>query len=299
MAIRSWLGEALEPSLLMSFLLVTLGTLAALHDGYFNLTYYLLAIVGVSLAQNAVNVLNDFYDYKTGVDARTVKTPFSGGSKYIVNGLIRPQSAFTFGLISLLLAGFMGAYFILFRGLALFPLILFSGVSVYFYTTPFARMYLGEFLAGLNLGPLAVIGAYFVQATRFSMSPFAAGLAPGIMIANVLFLNEFPDVEADSAGGRKNLPILLGRRRAARLYVSLEAIALVWVVISSLTGLTPFTTIIALASLPFALKAVSGAMRYSEDTRRLVPALGANVLTAYVTIALLSVGYLLAGAVSI
>lgn len=287
------MGEALEPSLLMSFLLVSLGTVAAAHDGYFNLRYYLLAIVGVTLAQNAVNVLNDFHDYKTGVDTLTKKTPFSGGSKYIVNGLIKPESAFTFGLTSLLLAAIIGAYFVSLRGLALLPLILFAGVSVYFYSTSFARRYLGEFLAGLNLGPLAVVGAYYVQAMRFSVGSLAAGLAPGIMISNVLFLNEFPDVEADAAGGRKNIPMLLGRKRGARLYASLEIAALAWVAFSLVSGLTPFTTIIALASFPFAAKAVSGALHCSESTERLVPALGANVLTAYLTIALLSIGYLL------
>ncbi len=290
---RTWMGEALEPSLLMSFLLVTLGTVAAAHDGYFNLGHYLLAIVGVTLAQNAVNVLNDFHDYKTGVDTRTKKTPFSGGSKYVVNGLIKPESAFTFGLTSLLLAAIIGVYFVALRGLALLPLILFAGVSVYFYSTSFARRYLGEFLAGLNLGPLAVVGAYYVQAMRFSVGSLAAGLAPGIMISNVLLMNEFPDVEADAAGGRKNIPMLLGRKRGARLYASLEIAALAWVAFSLVSGLTPFTTIIALASLPFAAKAVSGALHCSENTERLVPALGANVLTAYLMIALLSIGYLL------
>lgn len=99
--------------------------------------------------------------------------------------------------------------------------------------------------------------------------------------------------------GSKNVPILLGRKRAARLYALLEVAALAWVAVSSISGLTPSATIIALASMPFAAKAVFGALRHSENTQRLVPALGANVLTAYLTLALLSVGYLLAGAVAI
>ncbi len=78
-----WMGEALEPSLLMSFLLVSLGAAAAAYDGFFNLTYYVLTIIGVTLTQNAVNVLNDYHDFKTGVDARTIKTPFSGGSSFL------------------------------------------------------------------------------------------------------------------------------------------------------------------------------------------------------------------------
>jgi 1,4-dihydroxy-2-naphthoate octaprenyltransferase len=97
LGLKVWFREAVEPSLLMSFLLVSLGTAVAARDGFFNLTYYVLAIIGVTLAQNAVNVLNDYYDYKTGVDAATLKTPFSGGSRFLVSGLITPESAFSFG----------------------------------------------------------------------------------------------------------------------------------------------------------------------------------------------------------
>lgn len=293
MGVRSWIGEALEPSLLMSFLLVTLGTAIAADDGFFGLPFYVLTIVGVTLAQNAVNVLNDYYDYRTGVDARTIKTPFSGGSKYLITGLIKPEAAFSFGIISFLMAASVGVYLIWARGFALLPLVLLAGISLYFYTSSFARIYLGEFLAGLNLGPLVVIGAYFVQATQFSYGSIAAGVAPGIMIANVLFLNEFPDIEADASGGRKNLPILLGRKHAAKMYAVLESAALLWIAVSALTGLTPLTTLIALAAVPPALKAISSALRHSEDTQRLVPGLGANILTAYLTIALLSVGYII------
>jgi 1,4-dihydroxy-2-naphthoate octaprenyltransferase len=296
---RNWVGEALEPSLLMSFLLVTLGTAVAAHDGSFNPPVYILTIIGVTLAQNAVNVLNDYHDYRTGVDGRTIKTPFSGGSKYLVTGLIKPEAAFSFGLVSFLLAASVGVYLIWTRGLTLLPLVLLGGISLYFYSTSFARIYFGEFLAGLNLGPLVVIGAYFVQAARFGYGSIAVGVAPGIMIANVLFLNEFPDVEADASAGRKNLPILLGRKRAAKLYVALESTALAWIAVSALTGLTPLTTIVALGSLPLAVKAMSRALRYSENSQRLVPGLGANILTAYLTMALLSVGYLISIALRI
>ena len=297
MGLRVWVSEAVEPSLLMSFLLVTLGTAAAAHDGFFSLSYYILAIIGVTLAQNAVNVLNDYYDYRTDVDARTTKTPFSGGSKYLVTGMIKPQNAYFFGVTSLLMAVPIGTYFILTRGIALVAIVIFAAVSIYFYTTAFARICLGEFLAGLNLGPLVVIGAYFVQASNFGIDSIAVGIAPGIMIANVLFLNEVPDVEADSSAGRMNLPILLGRKRAVRLYAALEISALVWIVVAVVSGLTPLPTLLALASLPFAVKAIAIALRDYENASRLVPALGANIATAYITIALLAIGYLIAGAV--
>ena len=292
MGIRIWMGEALEPSLLMSFLLVSLGTAAAIYEGFLNLTFYILAIVGVTLAQNAVNVLNDYHDFKTGVDARTMKTPFSGGSRFLVSGLIKPRSAFLFGMTSLLLAIPIGVFFILLRGATLLVIAIVAGISILFYTTTFARVYLGEFLAGLNLGPLVIYGAYYVQAAGLSIGILAAGIAPGIMIAMVLYLNEIPDIEADAGAGRRNLPILLGRKRAAGIYAVVESFAVIWILIATLTGITPVPTLLALGCLPFALKAIRVTLKSYDDVHKLIPALGANIATAYVTIALLTVGYL-------
>jgi len=292
LGIRIWMGEALEPSLLMSFLLVSLGTAAAIYDGFLNLTFYILAIVGVTLAQNAVNVLNDYHDFKTGVDARTMKTPFSGGSRFLVSGLIKPRSAFLFGITSLLLAIPIGVFFIILRGAMLLVIAIVAGISILFYTTTFARVYLGEFLAGLNLGPLVIYGAYYVQAAGLSIGILAAGIAPGIMIAMVLYLNEIPDIEADAGAGRRNLPILLGRKRAAGIYAVVESFAVIWILIATLTGITPVPTLLALGCLPFALKAIRVTLKCYDDVHKLIPALGANIATAYVTIALLTVGYL-------
>jgi 1,4-dihydroxy-2-naphthoate octaprenyltransferase len=286
------MGEALEPSLLMSFLLVSLGTAAAIYEGFLNLTFYILAIVGVTLAQNAVNVLNDYHDFKTGVDARTMKTPFSGGSRFLVSGLIKPRSAFRFGITSLLLAIPIGVFFIILRGAMLLVIAIVAGISILFYTTTFARVYLGEFLAGLNLGPLVIYGAYYVQAAGLSIGILAAGIAPGIMIAMVLYLNEIPDIEADAGAGRRNLPILLGRKRAAGIYAVVESFAVIWILIATLTGITPVPTLLALGCLPFALKAIRVTLKCYDDVHKLIPALGANIATAYVTIALLTVGYL-------
>jgi len=278
---------------LMSFLLVTLGTAIAVRDGFFNAAYYVLAVIGVTLSQNAVNVLNDYHDYKAGVDAKTIKTPFSGGSKYLVSGAIRPESAFLFAVASLLLALPIGVYFVLERGVVVLVIAIVAGVSVYFYTTTFARVYLGEFLAGLNLGPLAIIGAYYVQTGSLTLGALLVGVAPGIMIANVLFLNEVPDIAADSAGGRRNLPILLGGKRAVKLYSLLETFAVAWTPAIAALGLLPAPTAIALLAAPFAMKAIRVAMRDYSRVESLIPALGANIITAYVTIGALSIGFII------
>jgi 1,4-dihydroxy-2-naphthoate octaprenyltransferase len=299
MSVRDWFREAIEPSLLMSFLLVTLGTAVAARDGRFNLLYYALAIIAVTLSQNAANVLNDYYDYKTGVDAKTIKTPFSGGSKYLVSGAIRPETAYSFGIASLLLAVPIGIYFIILRGVPLLAIAAIAGISAYFYTTAFARIYLGEFLAGLNLGPLAIIGAYYVQTGTLTLGATVVGIAPGIMIANVLFLNEVPDITADSAAGRRNIPILLGERKAVKLYTMLEAFAVAWTPAMVLLHAMPLSAIVTLLAAPFAIKAIQVAMRKFSNVEKLIPALAANVITAYLTIALLSIGYMISAVVAL
>jgi 1,4-dihydroxy-2-naphthoate octaprenyltransferase len=119
------------------------------------------------------------------------------------------------------------------------------------------------------------------------------------MIANVLFLNEVPDIEADSAGGRRNLATLLGRRRAVKLYAILETVAVLWIPFSVVLRLTPIATLLALVSLPFAVRAISGSLRQNENLDKLIPALGANIATAYLTISLLTVGYIISGFLAI
>jgi 1,4-dihydroxy-2-naphthoate octaprenyltransferase len=175
----------------------------------------------------------------------------------------------------------------------LLAIVAIAGISVFFYTKTFARIYLGELLAGLNLGPLAIVGACVAQAATISLASIAIGIAPGIMIANVLYLNEIPDVEADAAGGRKNLPILLGRQRATQLYAVLEALAVAWIPTAVVLRLVPWPTIVALASLPFAIRAINISRRQFSTPNGMVPALGANVTAAYLTIGLSAVGYVL------
>lgn len=121
----------------------------------------------------------------------------------------------------------------------------------------------------------------------------AVGIAPGIMIAMVLYLNEIPDIEADGGAGRRNLPILMGRKRAAEVYGAVESFAIIWILFSALVGITPMATLLALGCLPFAVKAIRVTLRHHDDAEKLIPALGANIATAYVTIALLAAGYLI------
>ncbi len=294
-SLKAWLLLPRFHFIPLTVILVSLGTAIAAYEGFFDLGYFVLAMIGSILVHITVNVINDYYDYVDGIDLSTPRTPFSGGSGVLTRGLLKPRQAFWVATVSLLMAMVIGIYFVLERGWFLFPLLLVAGFSAYFYNVCLSKWWVGELFAGLNFGPMMVLGSYYVQTGRYSWEAFFASLAPGVLTANLLFLNEFPDREADERGGRRHLVIALGREGARFLYVALIIVAYLLIVIGVVTGMMPWMTLIGLGTVMFGWKAAKGALKDYNDVNRLVPALGANVMTILGTQALLAVGYVIAG----
>ncbi len=293
-SLKAWLLLPRFQFLPLTVILVSLGTGVAAYEGSFHLGYFILAMVGSILVHITVNVINDYYDYVDGIDLNTQRTPFSGGSGVLPSNLLKPSQAFWFATISLLIAMGIGGYFCFARGWWLFPLLLVAGFSAYFYNVYLSRWWVGELFAGLNFGPLLVLGSYFVQTGRYSWEALVASLAPGILTSNLLFLNEFPDREADRKGGRRHLVISLGKKDASYLFVILLATSYLCILVGVLTKMMPVVTLIGLGTVIFGWKAARGALKYHNDMDRLVPILGANVITILGTQALLAIGYVIA-----
>jgi len=294
-SLKAWLLLPRFHFIPLTVILVSLGASIAAYEGFFNLGYFALAMIGSILVHITVNVINDYYDYVDGIDLSTPRTPFSGGSGVLTRDLLKPRQAFWVATVSLLMAMVIGIYFVFERGWLLFPLLLVAGFSAYFYNVCLSKWLVGELFAGLNFGPIMVLGSYYVQTGRYSWEALFASLAPGVLTANLLFLNEFPDREADERGGRRHLVITLGREGARFLYVALIIVAYLLIVIGVVTGIMPWVTLIGLGTVVFGWKAAKGALKDYNDVNRLVPALGANVMTILGTQALLAVGYVIAG----
>ncbi len=294
-SLKAWLLLPRFHFIPLTIILVSLGTAVAAYEGYFDLGYFALAMIGSILVHITVNVINDYYDYVNGIDLSTPRTPFSGGSGVLTRELLKPRQAFWVATTSLLVAMVIGIYFVLERGWLLFPLLLVAGFSAYFYNVCLSKWLVGELFAGLNFGPIMVLGSYYVQTGRYSWEALVASLAPGVLTANLLFLNEFPDREADERGGRRHLVITLGREGARFLYVALIIVAYLLIVMGVVTGIMPWATLIGLGTMVFGWKAAKGALKDYNDVNRLVPALGANVITILGTQALLTIGYVIAG----
>jgi len=293
-SLKAWLLLPRFHFIPLTVILVSLGTAIGAYEGFFHLDNFLLAMIGSILVHITVNVINDYYDYIGGIDLNTQRTPFSGGSGVLTSNLLKPKQAFWLATICLLIAMGIGAYFVLTKGWILFPLLLIAGFSAYFYNVYLAKWTVGELFAGLNFGPLIVLGSYFVQTGRYSWEALVASLAPGILTSNLLFLNEFPDREADEKGGRKHLVIAMGRKDARFLFVAFLLASYLCIVIGVLTKMMPVVALIGLGTIGFGWKAAKGALKHYDDTNQLVPTLGANVITILGTQALLTIGYVIA-----
>lgn len=293
MKIRIWIKEIRPEFLLLSPVLVLLGTAVAWHNGYFDWIKFILTTAGLVLAHISVNVLNDYFDYKSGIDAETTPTAFSGGSGILPQGLLQPKSVYRFGLITLAAAFLIGIYLTLISGWQLLVLILIGGLLIYFYTSFLTKWLIGEFWAGMGLGALPVIGTYFVQTGHYSLEILIVSLIPGFLTANLLFLNEFPDVEADKKGGRYHLVIALGRKRAGWLYAGIMFLTFFCIIGGVVLKIMPLTTLIALITIVFALKSILITLKHYDNIAQLIPALKFNVITVLGTDVLLAFGYFL------
>ena len=295
MKLKIWLLETRPQFLLLSVTLVLLGTAISWHEDCFDLLKFVLTLIGLVLAHASVNVLNDYFDYKSGIDLETTRTPFSGGSGILPDGLLKPKGVYIYGVGCLLAALAIGIYLTFISGWQLLPMIILGGLVIYFYTSHLTKWLVGEFWAGLGLGILPVLGTYFVQTGRYSVEAVVASLAPGFLTANLLLLNEFPDVEADKKGGRYNLVIALGPKVAGRLYAGLIVLTYLSIIGGVVLKLMPPASLIGLASIPFAFKAISVTFKHYDNIQELIPALKANVITVLGTNALVAVGYFLSG----
>jgi len=291
--IKIWLLETRPQFLILDIVLAILGTSVAAFEGYFNLSYALLGLLGLILIHISVNALNDYFDFKSGIDLVARRTPFSGGSGMIPAQKMKPCEVLCLGIVSFIMAVTVGVFFTLAKGWLLLPLLLIGALCVLFYTSLILKTPYPEWAAGLGLGLLPILGMYFIQTGFYSWDALIATVPSFILVYNLLFLNEFPDVEADRIGRRKTFPILLGKRAASINFTVMTVLMYLWVVIWIIAGVMPVFTLIVLLTVPLALKAIKGALNY-EDINQLMSGMANNVLTVLLAQLLIGIGYILA-----
>lgn len=294
---KIWFGETRPAFLLLVPACVIVGTATAIYSSPDNSVHVLklvLAFIGALLAHIAVNVLNEYSDYKTGIDFNTPRTPFSGGTGILPAGLLDPKKVLLFGLACLLGVAAIGIYFIYEYGWAILPLGILGIVVVYFYTTHLTKNPILCLIApGLGFGPLIVLGTNFAQTGEYTLAAGMASMIPGFLVSNLLLLNQFPDVEADKAGARRHVLITQGRQNSAKIYTALIAATYLWLIASVAFKILPLTALMGLLTLPLALKTVKGVLKNYDNIDGLVPFMGQNVMIVLLTPLLVGIGILL------
>lgn len=275
--LRIWGSQIRAPFLVLSVLLVSIGGAQALQDGVFNGWRFVLTLAGVALAHMAVNMYNELSDHQTGIDLNTRPTAFSGGSGTLQAGNLTTATVLKVSVVVLFTAFGIGLYLTMVSGWPLIIPILLGGLAAVSYTPYLTSIMLGELAAGLCLGTLVVLGTYYAQAAHLSSTVIWLSIPPGMLTFLLLLLNEFPDVQADKAGGRRHIVIMLGARKAAVLYAGVMAMTYALFVVGVVVDQFPSTVLLTFLTLPLAIKAARIALSHGGKPEELPPALGANV----------------------
>ncbi len=283
-----------------SIIPVIVGGAVAYHDTRaFLWAYWLATLVALVLLHAAANLANDYYDHLSRNDEINVEfiSPFTGGSRFIQERLTSPVSILIAALLCLAAGSAIGLVLVWLRGWPILILGAVGGLSGFFYTAnPLRLGYrgLGEIFIFLDFGVLPVLGTYYVQAQQFTLSAGAASIPVALMIAAVLWINQFPDYVADRAVDKKHWVVRLGRRRAVYIYTGMLVLALVSIAVFVALGWMPPLTLLTLLTLPLALNAIRTAWRYYDEPPKLLPA-NVGTITMHLAVGLLmSLGFGLA-----
>jgi 1,4-dihydroxy-2-naphthoate polyprenyltransferase len=290
--IKSLLALMRVPFLVLVPACVSVGVgTACLQAGAVNPWQVLLVFLGALSAHISVNAFNEYFDFKSGLDAKTQRTPFSGGTGTLPANPELEKLALTLSYVSLAFTAVVGVYFVWLRGWQLLPLGVFGLVLVVTYTIWFVYNPVLCLLApGLGFGVLMVMGTHFALTGTYTWTAFIASLVPTALVSNLLLLNQFPDVEADRSIGRRHFPIAVGRKTSAILYGVLLIVAYASVIAGILLGLLPFWCALTLLTVFIAWRSFQGALKNAEDIPALVPSMGMNVITNLITPVLLAIG---------
>jgi 1,4-dihydroxy-2-naphthoate octaprenyltransferase len=288
-----WLRAVRIRFLLASVISVFLGLVINWwQDRTFNIEFAVLTLVGVVALHASVDLLNDYWDYKRQIDTETKRTKFSGGTGVLPEGLLKPSQVYRTGIVMLIIGTLIGSYFIYERGMIIAIILGFAVISIYFYSTRIVDSGLGEIFVAIK-GAMIVLGTYFVQNPHITVEPILAGIVSGILSSTVLFVNSFPDYDADKSHGRKTLVIVLGKAKAASSVWIFPIISYGIILASVITHIFPIVSLITFLTLPIAIKYGISLRHKFDQVEEFVPIMKNFVSYSRITGALLIASFII------
>ena len=283
----SWV-KAIRPfTFTGSVIPVTLGAFFAMRETSLQAGYFILSLLAIIALQAGTNLLNDYDDYTSNVD--TVDSQLSSG--VIIHKLLKPKEVLLGGQISLALGILTGLYLSMQKGIFIFIIGVIGTLGAYFYTgKPLALKYrgLGAPLVFLLFGPFMVIGSYYVQAQRISLSSILISVPVGLLTTAILHANDIRDIYHDQKAGIKTLSILVGESNSRKIYDLLLLVSYASVILMVICRIIPYLCLVCLVTAPDALKCMSklranssqsdGLATFDKDTAQLEAKFGSILI---------------------
>jgi len=251
-----------------------------------------LTFAGVMALHTSVDLLNDFWDFKRGIDTKTKRTKMSGGTGVLPEGLLKPSSVYRAGVAFLIIGTIIGGYFVITDGIIIAIILGFAILSIYFYSTKIVDSGLGEFFVAVK-GAMIVLGTFFIQSGQITIESILAGIVVGTLSSLVLFIASFPDHDADKSKGRKTLVIVVGKEKATKLFWIFPIVSYLSIIAGVSLQLFPIFSLISLLSIPLMIKSGIGLKKNYDSVDNLVPYMSSTLTFGRVTGVLFIIGFLI------
>ena len=288
-----WLRAIRVKFLLASVIAVSLGLSLAWYSGHpIDIIHAFLTFAGVISLHASVDLLNDYWDFKRGIDTKTKRTKMSGGTGVLPEGLLKPKSVYIVGIAFLILGAIIGIYFVIIFGITIGLILGFAILSVIFYSTKIVNWGLAEVFVTIK-GTLIIIGTYFIQSQTIDDFTILAGIVVGIFSSLVLYVASIPDHDIDKEKGRRTLIIIFGKANAVKTFLIFPILAYGIIIYGVISGLFPIYSLIVLLAKPFLILALLHLKDFEKSENILISSMTNTLYFSRIAGALFIISFLI------
>ena len=288
-----WLRAIRVKFLLASVIAVSLGLSLAWYSGHpIDIIHAFLTFAGVISLHASVDLLNDYWDFKRGIDTKTKRTKMSGGTGVLPEGLLKPKSVYIVGIAFLILGAIIGIYFVIIFGITIGLILGFAILSVIFYSTKIVNWGLAEVFVTIK-GTLIIIGTYFIQSQTIDDFTILAGIVVGIFSSLVLYVASIPDHDIDKEKGRRTIIIIFGKTNVVKTFLIFPILAYGIIIYGVISGLFPIYSLIVLLAKPFLILAILHLKDFEKSENILISSMTNTLYFSRIAGALFIISFLI------
>ena len=256
----------------------------------FSVLYVVISLVGALAAHIAVNTINEYQDFKSGLDFKTKQTPFSGGSGLLPANPHMAQKVLVAGVVSVLVTVIVGCYFIFTFGWEILPLGIIGLLIIITYTKWINKdAFICLIAPGLGFGTLIIGGTYFCITGNYNNSMWLITIIPFLLVNNLLLLNQYPDIDADKSIGRNHFPIKYGVKASTAVYILFAVSAQLLLVYLVITAQLPTYALLSILPMLLGYISIIGMIKLGKNIGSQPQFLAANVACSILTPLVISI----------